>query len=95
MQADIIYPWTQDAVTVALPLNLAERLAKLRQIVCGEMLQIVPLHEDTFMCIREDAKLHVHIKNNEATRIAHMASAIDQTDYIAGTAVIVPRQAIP
>ena len=48
MQADIIYPWTQDAVTVALPLNLAERLAKLRQIVCGEMLQIVPLHEDTF-----------------------------------------------
>ena len=62
MQADIIYPWTQDAVTVALPLNLAERLAKLRQIVCGEMLQIVPLHEDTFMCIREDAKLHVHIK---------------------------------
>lgn len=94
MQADIIYTWMQERTKTTLPRDLAERLAALKKIVRGNQLQVIPLPGDTYLCVREDAKRFAHMKNIEATNIARLAGSIASTDYIAGTAVIVPRSAL-
>lgn len=79
--------------TVELPAGETARLLKLKLLV-GDTLEVVPLTDQRLMVLHGEAKNQPHFVNATATLLAREAQSIPPDDYIAGTAVIVPRTAL-
>jgi hypothetical protein len=91
--ATILYA-NGDIDTVALPDDGQARMEKLTELIGGDYIQALPISRVRYMLIDENGKLHTHVRNQAATDLAHEAEAIQPSDYIAGTAVIVLRSAV-
>lgn len=91
-KATAIYP---DGVveTVALPSSEYDRLRTLQELV-GGCIEGVPLPDGRYMLVNENGKDSFHVINQVATDLALLAEAIMADDYIAGTAVILPAEAL-
>lgn len=76
-----------------LPKDDLAILDTLRLIVGGP-IAVVPLPNQKYMVINEEAKYAEHHINNTATSLAHAAETIPAEDYIAGIAVIVDSAAL-
>lgn len=81
------------AETIDLPVCEAARLRLLKLLV-GEPLAVVPLPNERLMLLHEEAKNQPHFVNVQATLLALEAQSIPPDDYIAGIAVIVPRDTL-
>ncbi len=69
------------------------RLRQLQELVGGP-IEGVPLSDGRYMLVNENGKDGAHLFNRSATDLAHSHEAIMASDYIAGVAVIVPKEAL-
>ncbi len=69
------------------------RLHQLQEIV-GGCIEVVSLSGERCMVINENGKDGPHMINHTATAIAREAEAIMASDYIAGVAVILPKEVL-
>lgn len=92
MMAAVIQP---DGLTIDVHLHADEgaRLRQLQELVGGP-IEGVPLLDGRYMLINEDGKDGPHLLNQLATDLAHAHESIMDNDYIAGVAVILPREAL-
>lgn len=93
MRGEIIKPGEICSQTIDLPSGERERIDYLRDLVGGH-IETVPMPGAKYMCVFEDAKLYKQTINVEATAMAIEAESISELDYIAGTVVIVPSEAL-
>lgn len=84
-----------DGSTVAISLDLNEhaRLCQLQELVGGP-IEGVPLSDGRYMLLNENGKDGPHLINQLATDLAHSEDAIMDEDYIAGVAVVLPKEAL-
>jgi hypothetical protein len=92
MMATIIMPEGAISTTV-LPVDVERRLECLQDIVGGPV-EGIPLPDGRYLFLSENGKDGPHLVNTMATAIAHEAESIQKSDYIAGTAVILPSEAL-
>lgn len=79
--------------TVVLPEDEHGRLRALQDLV-GGCIEGVPLPDGRYMLMNENGKDVFHVINQVATDLAHQAEAIMADDYIAGVAVILPKEGL-
>lgn len=92
LTATVIHP---DGSTAAISLATDEdaRLSQLQELVGGP-IEGVPLADGRYMLVNEDGKKGSHLRNQLATDLAHSHESIMASDYIAGEAVILPKEAL-
>lgn len=78
---------------VDLPEEEGARLRKLQELVGGH-IEVVPVTGRRYLVVSESAKDTPHLVNQSATAIAHECESIQPGDYLAGTVLIVPQQAL-
>ena len=92
MLANILNP--DGTVTeIRLHSNESSRLRQLQDLVGGP-IEGIPLADGRYMLINENGKDGVHLINRMATDLAHAHESIMDTDYIAGTAVVLPKEVL-
>lgn len=92
MMATVIMP--EGAISTAvLPVDVDKRLECLQDIVGGPF-EGIPLPDGCYLFLNENGKDGPHLVNTMATAIAHEAESIQKSDYIAGVAVVLPREAL-
>jgi len=69
------------------------RLRQLQELVGGP-IEGVPLSDGRYMLVNENGKEGAHLFNRPATDLAHSHEAIMASDYIAGVAVILSKEAL-
>jgi hypothetical protein len=75
---------------------LSDENAQLRQLqeLVGGPIEGVPLPDGKYMIFAENGKDSAHFINQLATDIAHASESIMADDYIAGVAVILPKEVL-
>jgi hypothetical protein len=79
--------------TVALPPDARGRLRALQELV-GGCIEGVALPDGRYMLVNENGKDGPHIINQVATDLVLQEEAIRADDYIAGVAVILPKEVL-
>ena len=90
MMATIIMP-EGAIISTVLPVDVDERVKRLQDIVGGP-IEGISLPEGRYLFLKENGKDGPHIVNTKATGLVHETGLIHESDYIAGIAVVLPRE---
>jgi hypothetical protein len=82
-----------ETVDLALHEPFDERLVQMTSLVGGP-IEAIAIDPARYMLIHGHEKNGCHAHNRSATEIARAAQAIPPYDYIAGTALVVPKVAL-